>query len=214
MDLSELKGKKIALVLSGGMVKAAGWHLGVAMALEELGFTFKHNESPENADYEISTYVGSSAGSLVNLYFASGLRPRDVVRATVGKKQGKERRKGRFRPVSYRDMLHLGHSIKKKSRARKHQSFEGFPFFLKHFLRLITNFSGFFSTQGLLRYIKERVIVANTFEEYKADVFVVASQLDHSRKVIFSKYDYPTPPMIPLPVTTRGILWPRRLLPV
>ena len=201
MDVSELKGKKIALVLSGGMVKAAGWHLGVALALEDLGFTFKHNESPENADYEISTYVGSSAGSLVNLYFASGLAPSYVVQKSLGKRREKRKGNERFRPVSYRDMLHFRpplkrpfkRSMKRPAGGRKYQSFEGFPLFLKHFLRLITNFSGFFSSDGLLKYIKERVIVANTFEEYKADLFVVASQLDHSRKVIFSKYDYPSP---------------------
>jgi predicted acylesterase/phospholipase RssA len=33
-DLSEFKNKKIALVLSGGVVKAAAWHIGVTLSLE------------------------------------------------------------------------------------------------------------------------------------------------------------------------------------
>ena len=43
VDLNELKNKKIALVLSGGVIKAAAWHLGVTLALEELGFSLKNN---------------------------------------------------------------------------------------------------------------------------------------------------------------------------
>lgn len=72
VDLENFKNKKTAFVLSGGVVKAAAWHIGVALALEELGFTFKSNSSVTNGDHEISTYVGSSAGSLVGLFFASG----------------------------------------------------------------------------------------------------------------------------------------------
>ena len=37
------------------------------------------------------------------------------------------------------------------------------------------------------------MLVASDFCDYKADLFVVATQLDHSRKVIFSKYNYPSP---------------------
>ena len=47
-DLSDLKNKKTALVLSGGVVKAASWHLGVSLALEELGFSYKTNENSLN----------------------------------------------------------------------------------------------------------------------------------------------------------------------
>ena len=45
VDISNFQNKKVALVMSGGVVKAAAWHLGVALALEELGFTFKSNKS-------------------------------------------------------------------------------------------------------------------------------------------------------------------------
>jgi predicted acylesterase/phospholipase RssA len=45
VDLNELKSKKIALVLSGGVIKAAAWHLGVTLALEELGFSLKNNKN-------------------------------------------------------------------------------------------------------------------------------------------------------------------------
>jgi predicted acylesterase/phospholipase RssA len=67
VDLNDLKHKKIALVLSGGVVKAAAWHLGVCLALEELGFYLKNNKSSSELNQrslEIGTYVGSSAGAL------------------------------------------------------------------------------------------------------------------------------------------------------
>ena len=60
VDITNFKNKKVGLVLSGGVVKAAAWHMGVALALEELGFTFKCNLSPNDSSLEISTYVGSS----------------------------------------------------------------------------------------------------------------------------------------------------------
>ena len=37
INIDSLKNKKTALVLSGGVVKAAAWHLGVALALENVG---------------------------------------------------------------------------------------------------------------------------------------------------------------------------------
>ena len=101
ISIEHFKQKKTALVLSGGVVKAAAWHLGVSLALEELGFVLRHNKSPIDPDYEISTYVGSSAGSLINLYFASGFRPIDVIDATINRNNSLTSLRG----VSYSDML-------------------------------------------------------------------------------------------------------------
>ncbi|MCY4524806.1 MAG: patatin-like phospholipase family protein, partial [Halobacteriovoraceae bacterium] len=142
-------------------------------------------------DYEISTYVGSSSGSLMNLYFASGFHPAHIYEAAMDKKRGN---KSKFRPIGHRDILYFKKPMKRPPKGHIYTPFEGLPVFLKHLLRPILNFSGFFSTQGLLKYIKDNILCADTFEEYKADLFIVASQLDHSRKVIFSKYNYPHPP--------------------
>ena len=74
MNLENIKDKKTALVLSGGVVKAAAWHTGVVLALDEIGFSFKsNNQSPEPSNGpEISTYVASSAVTLISLLLASG----------------------------------------------------------------------------------------------------------------------------------------------
>ena len=189
IDISPFKNKKSALVLSGGVVKAASWHLGVALALEELGFVLKNNKSPIDPDFEISTYVGSSAGSLINLYFASGFRPIDVIDATINRKHAQTS----LKPVTYADMLSRKMPSRDAFNFDFYNPFEGFPTILKQMAKPLLNISGLFSTEGLNQYMQKHVILSQSFEEYAADMFVVATQLDHSRKVIFSKYNYPSP---------------------
>lgn len=189
IDLSPFKNKKTALVLSGGVVKAASWHLGVALALEEFGFVLKNNKSPVNPDYEISTYVGSSAGSLINLYFASGFRPIDVIDATINRKNSQTS----LKPITYADMLSRKMPLKNEFDFNFYNPLEGFPALIKQMAKPLLNINGLFSTEGLNQYMQKNVIISQQFEEYAADMFVVATQLDHSRKVIFSKYNYPSP---------------------
>lgn len=186
IDISEFKGKKTALVLSGGVVKAAAWHLGVALALEEIGFQLKNNNT-SHSDYEISTYVGSSAGALISTFFASGLSPRDIIAANVDKNH--ERLPG----LSYRDMLSLKSPISKPAKGDLNNPFENFPGFLRQLLKPVLKISGFFTTQGLYDYVMKNILISNSFDDYAADLFIVATQLDHSRKCVFSKYKYPSP---------------------
>ncbi|EQC43583.1 patatin-like phospholipase family protein [Bacteriovorax sp. Seq25_V] len=186
IDISNFKNKKSALVLSGGVVKAAAWHLGVAWALEELGFTLKNNHSAPEPDYEISTYVGSSAGSLISLYLASGYSPTDIIESFI------QRKNSTLKPIGYKDMLSLKKPHNKVQRS-SYDPFEGFPLVVRKLLSPVLGISGIFSTQGLHDYISENIIKSNDFADLDADLFVVATQLDHSRKVIFSKYNYPNP---------------------
>ncbi len=189
IDLSPIKNKKVALVLSGGVVKAAAWHLGVSLALEELGFVLKHNKSQSNPEFEISTYVGSSAGALINLYFASGFRPIDVIDATINRNQAQTSLKA----VSYSDMLSRKMPNREAFNFDFYNPFEGFPPLLKQMAKPLLSIPGLFSTEGLNQYMQRHVILSQQFEDYVADMFVVATQLDHSRKVIFSKFNYPSP---------------------
>ncbi|OIQ18321.1 MAG: hypothetical protein BM556_08655 [Bacteriovorax sp. MedPE-SWde] len=187
VDIENFKNKKTALVLSGGVVKAAAWHLGVAWALEDIGFSLKNNSSDPNAELEISTYVGSSAGALISLYLAAGFSPLDVIDSFVHKNDSK------LRPIGYKEMLSLKKPHIKHTPSGIYDPFEGYPSLLKKLLKPVTSMSGLFSTQGLHDYMLEYIIKSNDFSEYDADLFVVATQLDHSRKVIFSKYNYPNP---------------------
>src|ERR1700677_4127569 len=70
--------RKIAFVCSGGAAKAGAFHLGVALALQEQGFKFYGGKAPVSGaprspgPMEISTFVGSSAGSIISSYLAAG----------------------------------------------------------------------------------------------------------------------------------------------
>ena len=193
IDLNELKNKKIALVLSGGVVKAAAWHLGVTHALEELGFYLKSNKNSTQGQtinqrsLEIGTYVGSSAGALICTYLASGYTPQDVIQATLGIKGAK------IRGVTYKDMFTMKRPNLKAPKSDLYHPLEGFPIFLKNIVKPFVSLPGLFTTEGLRNYLVEHVIESDRFEDFVADVFIVATQLDHSRKVIFSKYNYPNP---------------------
>lgn len=193
VDLNELKNKKIALVLSGGVVKAAAWHLGVSLALEELGFYLKNNKTPTAAQelnqrsLEIGTYVGSSAGALVCIYLASGYTPQDIIQATLNIKGSK------LKGISYKDMFTIKRPRLRAPKSDLYHPLEGFPSIVKNVLRPFVSVPGFFTTEGLRKYLAENVIEKDTFEDFNSDLFIVATQLDHSRKVIFSKYNYPNP---------------------
>jgi len=186
VNLSGLHQKKIALVLSGGVVKAAAWHLGVSLALEELGLNFKHNHSLPDQLNEISTYVGSSAGALICLYLACGLRPAELIEAHL------KRKKTSIRPISYREMLSLKRPVEMGHKTLSYDPFDGLPTFLKKVLHPLLKIDGIFSTKALRDYLDNYIIHSNNFEDYKANLFIVATQLDYSRKCIFSKFNYPT----------------------
>jgi predicted acylesterase/phospholipase RssA len=69
--------KKLALVLSGGGTKAAAFHIGVAYALREKGFSFYQGLKTDQNRIEphskmIQTYIGSSGGSFIATVLAAG----------------------------------------------------------------------------------------------------------------------------------------------
>lgn len=193
VDLNGLKNKKIALVLSGGVVKAAAWHLGVTLALEELGFSLKSNKNSSPSQdlnqksLEIGTYVGSSAGAMICVFLAAGYTPQDVIHATLGIKGSK------LKGISYKDMFYIKRPDLKAPRGGLYYNLDGLPILLRNLIRPVVSIPGFFSTEGVRQYLLHNVIEKDTFEDFAADLFIVATQLDHSRKVIFSKYNYPNP---------------------
>ncbi|HXH31981.1 MAG TPA: patatin-like phospholipase family protein [Bacteriovoracaceae bacterium] len=193
VDLNDIKNKKIALVLSGGVVKAAAWHLGVTLALEELGFYFKSNKNSSpghelnQKTLEIGTYVGSSAGAMICVYLAAGYSPHDVIQATLGIKGSK------LQGISYKDMFAIKRPDLRAPKSDLYYPLDGFPTLVKNLLKPILSLPGLFTTEGARNYLLKHVIDKDSFEDFAADLFIVATQLDHSRKVIFSKYNYPNP---------------------
>lgn len=190
-QLDEFKNKKIALVLSGGVVKAAAWHIGVTLALEELGFTLKSNINSKKEDIprslEIGTYVGSSAGAMVGIFLACGFTPQEIINGAFGLTKGDMKR------LTYKDVFYLHKNKFKPKRPELYHPLEEFPTFIRSLLAPVLNFPGPFSTEGVRKYLLDGILDIDRFEDFLPDLFIVATQLDHSQKTIFSKYNYPNP---------------------
>lgn len=192
-DLSEFKNKKIALVLSGGVVKAAAWHIGVTLALEELGFTLLNNKNGLDStddftrSLEISTYVGSSAGAMVSIFLACGYTPQEIINGAFGLT------KSDMRKLRYLDMFYLHKRKYKPIQSGINRPFDEFPRLFKKLLNPISTFPGLFSTEGVRKYLLNGILEVDEFEKFIPDLFIVGSQLDHSQKTIFGRYNYPNP---------------------
>jgi predicted acylesterase/phospholipase RssA len=179
IDLS--KKTKVAFVCSGGAVKAAAFHVGVALALEHNGFRFlggTHENSDESPTLDpsrtVQVYVGSSAGSLVSTFLAQGGKLKELL-ASFRDEPSVQSVPG----LKYWEMLY--------PRVRSRLELFSFDNFLLNMLRNRTLQSPF-STQGIARYLRTHVIKSDRFSELEADLFVVATEVNQSRKVVFGKY--------------------------
>jgi predicted acylesterase/phospholipase RssA len=202
--------KKIAFVCSGGAAKAGAFHLGVALALQEQGFKFLGGRIPpggtvrESDPMEISTYVGSSAGAIITSYLAAGYSLDNIFNSFLGREPQE--------PVDPIDItpkilprLTYQKMFKIKSGFGREQLSQ-LSFFRRIFMNLLDGnwealvqlkwlkATGLFSTLGIEQYLREEVLPSNKFQDYLADLFIVATQLNHSRKVVFGKYSYQPPP--------------------
>ncbi len=199
MRLSEKK--RIALVLSGGGIKAAAFHLGVCLALREKGFQFAGG-SAEDVHMKYSddkltfkVYVGSSAGAVISTFLASGYSIEAIIDAfergaATDLNRMTQRRKvyARLKPISYRDMFALNGgnflSVVPNFLRRRSVLTGGLEALVKNGFKI----NGLFTTKGIERYLRTHVVKENTFASLGVDLFIVGTQLNHSRKVIFGNF--------------------------
>ncbi|MBC7386413.1 MAG: patatin-like phospholipase family protein [Cryobacterium sp.] len=198
--------KKIAFTCSGGATKAGAFHLGVALALQEKGFRFSGGLQtpgvlPRPTDpMEISTFVGSSAGSVISAYLAAGYSLENIFNSFIGRKPTDPRdaipkvlpkltypTMMKLRPGLAREQLSQIALFKSITRAFMTGDFQSLIQ-----LRWIKA-TGIFTTAGVEQFLREEVLPSNRFQDYVADLFIVATQLNHSRKVVFGKYTYSPP---------------------
>lgn len=207
MRLSEKK--NLSLVLSGGGIKAAAFHVGVCIALREKGFKFAGG-SPEHVanvfpgnSLTFKTYVGSSAGSVISTFLAAGYDIDAIVEAfmkgaghsvTATRNKRKDPSPTYLRPLTYRDLFAL--NIKAGDPTRIFSSFfkkkpiisGGIEVLLKRGFKV----NGVFSAENLEKYLRENAHPKNTFSSLGVKLFIVATQLNHSRKVVFGNFTEPT----------------------
>jgi predicted acylesterase/phospholipase RssA len=187
--------KKIALVCSGGATKAAAFHMGVCLALQEKGFVFKGglksstNKAKSASENEIATYVGSSAGSFICTYLAAGYSVQDIFNAYL-QKAGSE---SRLKAISYATLMSLRGSSheEKTSLLGRMKGVTDYALNVMNKRTLIT-VPGLFTTAGIESHVRD-VLPSNNFSDYSSALFIVATQLNHSKRVIFSKEKRPSP---------------------
>jgi predicted acylesterase/phospholipase RssA len=190
--------KKIAFVCSGGATKAGAFHLGVALALQDQGFCFSggigNQLSPK--PMEISSYVGSSAGSIISSYLASGYSLDNILLSFLNQEHSDpEELVPHVLPrLTYPKIFKLNAQLGieqlthiKQLRRNLSSILQGQWESFLHFKWLPIN--GFFSTSGIEEYLREEVLFSNRFQDYLPDLHIVATALDTSKKVIFSRYD-------------------------
>ncbi len=194
--------KKVALVLSGGGIKAAAFHVGVCLALQEKGFVFnggvkgKDDRSSDASSggptpQEISMFVGSSAGAVISALLATGYSPESLIDAFDMRShlRGGERRGRRLEPFQYTDIFSLNTGALWRvlpSFFKKNSLVTGG---LEVLIKSGFKVNGLFSTRGLEQYLRAKALPANRFDALTAELFIVATQLNHSRKVVFGPFD-------------------------
>ncbi|MBO9667048.1 MAG: patatin-like phospholipase family protein [Bdellovibrio sp.] len=198
--------KKIALVLSGGGIKAAAFHIGVCLALQEKGFKFAggtkemvRQNFDEDDPMTIRCYVGSSAGAFVASILGAGYPVESLINAfQIGSGTSPSFEKSDLRylkPISYRDIFNLNSSglLKFLPRTLLDKTIVrgGLESLLKNGLKL----NGLFSTGGLEGYLRKEVLLDNDFARLGVGLYIIGTQLNHSRKAIFGNFPeaYKTP---------------------
>lgn len=191
--------KKIALVLSGGGIKAAAFHIGVCLALQEKGFKFLggtkemvRQQNPNDEPLTIKVYVGSSAGAFVASILAAGYSVESLINAfQVGSGTTPTFDKNDLRylkPITYRDIFNLNSSgllkFIPRSIMEKTLVSGGLESLLKTGLKL----NGLFSTKGMESYLRKEVLLDNDFARLGVDLYIIGTQLNHTRKVIFGNF--------------------------
>lgn len=192
--------KKIAFVCSGGATKAAAFHMGVSLALHEKGFRFLgglKGKSPSTMSargpLDIDTYVGSSAGSMIAAYLAAGYSVDQVFNAYLGRAK-----QSPLKPLTYGTLMTVKASqhedAVREGLSRRLRSMTTSAIDLLYRRQKLLSLSGLFTTSGVESYMRDDVLPSNRFEDYAVDLCVVATQLNHAKRVIFCKHNLSPPP--------------------
>lgn len=191
--------KRIGLVLSGGGIKAAAFHIGVCLALKEKGFRFAGGTKdyvkknyPDDDPKTIRLYVGSSAGSFVASILASGYSLEALVNSfQIGsgeKPSFKDDTLNSLKPLGYRNIFKInGHNIIRSfplSLLKKSLKSGGIESIIKDRFKV----NGLFTTDNIEKYLSHYAFSHNQFKSLGVGLYIIGSQLNHSRKVIFGDF--------------------------
>jgi predicted acylesterase/phospholipase RssA len=169
-------------VVGGGAVKAYAFHVGVTLGLEDDGFFFRSGLrwEPRVAPpgvREIQMYVGSSAGACIVAGLVSGHPPGTLRDAVLGQAKTVPTFGYRtlFVPVAPNPRKYLGRLIRRLrlGHLRPHH---------------LLDIGGLMTTAGVEKYFR-RELPTNRFSDLAVDLFIAATQVNSSRKVVFGPTD-------------------------
>ena len=174
---------KVALVAGGGAVKAYTFHLGVLRGMQEDGFAFRGGmrwqpKAAEAGQREIGCYVGSSAGACVVASLAAGHPPDQMHRALLGTAESVPKFGYRtlFQPIAPNPLGFAKRALKRLEigDAWPHQ---------------LLDVGAIFTAAGVERYFRRHVLPTNRFADLGAELYLVTTQVNGARKVIFGPAD-------------------------
>ena len=169
------------------------------MALRDKGFTFVGGPKAQvdkllqqNKPNQIRTYVGSSAGAFVASILAGGYSLESLINSfRLGSGEDAYFDKGDLqdlKPFGYRHIFSINSTGLLKfipeGLFRRSVVTGGFETMIKNGLKL----NGFFSTEGVEKFLRKDALVVNEFAQLGVELFVIGTQLNHSRKVIFGNF--------------------------
>jgi NTE family protein len=186
-----LRDGRVALVLGGGGITGAAYHLGVLNAMNAM------SERATVNDFDL--YIGTSAGAVVSACLANGITPEDLILANLGHNMAsipgigprevmRPDRKGLLRsmlrwPFSVMGAVrrYVGHPFTTSLIDGLGAISEGLP-------------PGMYTTDGTERYLRgllEQPRRSNTFGSTKRRLFIAATDLDTCERVVFGEDDSP-----------------------
>lgn len=203
MQLS--KKKHIALALSGGGIKAAAFHIGVCLALKEKGFRFaggtKSDVENNFKDHKltIKTYVGSSAGAVISTFLACGFSLDAIIDAfergsnsELNKLKEDSASNNTLKPITYGDLFHINGSNLLNFIPNILKSSAAISGGIETLIKKGVKINGMFTAKGIEKYVRQNVWPDNTFQNLGVQLYIIGTQLNHSRKVIFGAFNETT----------------------
>lgn len=191
--------RKIALVLSGGGIKAAAFHIGVCLALKEKGFKFAGGSReevsknyPDDDPMTIRMYVGSSAGAFISAILSAGYSVEALVNAfEIGSGQKPHFQNYSYedlKPITYKDLFAFNSANLLKALPaallRKSLVSGGLEALIKDRFKA----NGLFTSKNIEKYLRDYTLSHNDFKQLGVDLYIIGTQLNHTRKAIFGPF--------------------------